>query len=255
MLQKLTHFIVSLPKNICVCVSVFNLVSSAAENIKEKTKAQLPLRTSSQFLQKKNQIEIDQDLAPQGSLFDLEECISPLRLILMHWKPVFSNISTKCSKKHNGYGNPGLTCKIVYLVFRWLVKSLIDRSVHQQNILLTFKWLKSYVLPNNTMVQEIVMDNALKSGIFKLYRGLHDASEKTSELNDLSLLNTIMLHLMDSQGLMENEYLTTVKRFCLSAMEEDDIKKKGNVCFSRKVCIVDFTFIKLFKINFCLLII
>ncbi|KAL8190588.1 UNVERIFIED_CONTAM: hypothetical protein K2H54_055923, partial [Gekko kuhli] len=204
------------------------------KNIKEKNKPQAPFRTSSQFVQKKNQSETDQGPASEGSTFDLEECLSPLRLVLMHWEPLFLNISTECSNEHNEYGNPGLTCKIVYLVFRWLVKSLVDRSFHKQNVLLTFKWFKSYILPNTTVVQETIMHGALKSGIFKLYRSFHDAFEGTSDLNDLSLLNYIMLRLMDSQGLMENEYLGTVKRFCISAMEENDTEKKGNVSFQQK---------------------
>lgn len=212
---------------------MFNLLSSTAGNIKEKNKAQVPFRASSQFVQK-DQTEIDRGPAFQGSPFDLEECRSPLRLVLMHWEPVFPDASVRCSKEHSEYDNPGLTCKIIYLVFRWLVKSLVDGSFHKQNVLLTFKWFKSYVLPNTTVVQEMVTDGALKSGIFKLYRSLHDASEETSDLNNLSLLNTIMLHLMDSQGLMENEYLGTVKRFCLSAMEQNDTKKKGNVSFQQE---------------------
>ncbi|XP_060090308.1 nucleolar pre-ribosomal-associated protein 1 [Heteronotia binoei] len=209
------------------------------KNIKEKNKAQVPFRTSSQFVQKKNQTETDQGPASQVSPSDLEECRSLLRVVLMHWEPVFPDISAECSKEQNEYGNSELTCKIVYLVFRWLVKSLVDRSFHKQNVLLTFKWFKSYVLPNTTMVQEILMDAALKRGIFKLYRSFHDASEETSDLNDLSLLNTVMLHLMDSEGLMKNEYLGTVKRFCLSAMDENDTKKKAAGIFLTSLYIGD----------------
>ncbi|XP_048349854.1 nucleolar pre-ribosomal-associated protein 1 isoform X2 [Sphaerodactylus townsendi] len=209
------------------------------KNIKGKNQGQGYFQTSSQFVQKRNETETDPGPASQDNPTDLEKCIIPLRLVLMHWQPVFPDISTNNSREHNGYDNPSLTIKIVYLVFRWLVKSLVDSSSCKQNILLTFKWFKSYVLPNTTAVQEIVSDGVLKSSIFKLYRSLHDASEETSDLNDLSLLNTIMLHLMDSQGLMENEYLGTLKRFCLSAMEENDTKKKASGIFLTSLYIGD----------------
>nr|XP_056714188.1 nucleolar pre-ribosomal-associated protein 1 [Euleptes europaea] len=209
------------------------------KNIKEKNKVQVHFRTSSQFVQKKNETETDSGPSSQGNPFDLEECRSSLRLVLMHWEPVFPDISANHSREHNGYDNPGLTSKIVYLVFRWLVQSLVDSSSHKQNVLLTFKWFKSYVLPNTIVVQEIVMDGVLKDGIFKLYHNLHDATEEISDLNDLSLLNTVMLHLMDFQGLMENEHLGTLKRFCLSAMEENDTKEKAAGIFLTSLYIGD----------------
>ncbi|XP_054829571.1 nucleolar pre-ribosomal-associated protein 1 [Eublepharis macularius] len=215
-------------------------VKELLKNIKEKNKAQVPFRTSSEFVQKMNDAETDPDPAFQCNPLDLVECRSPMRLVLIHWKPVFPNISGKLSKEHSGYGNPGLSCKIAYLVFRWLVKSLVDSHSHKQDVLLTFKWFKNCILANTTVVQEIIKDDALKSSIFKLYCNFHDPSEdKTLDLNDLSLLNTIMLHLMDSQVLMKNKFLVTVKRFCLSAMEENDTMKKAAGIFLTSLYIRD----------------
>ncbi|XP_053164399.1 nucleolar pre-ribosomal-associated protein 1 isoform X2 [Hemicordylus capensis] len=210
------------------------------KNIKEKNKPQIPFRTSSWFVQKKNEIKTKRETDCEVKLFDLEECRSVLRSILVHWEPVFPDMQVKFPKEQNEYGNPELTFKIAYLVFRWLVKSLIDGSFHVQNVLSTFRWFKKSVLPNTTVVGEILKDGSLKNGIFKLYSSIYYPSEEKSlDLSDLSLLNTIMLHLLDSQDLTKNYFCETVKRFCLSAANEDDTMKKAAGLFLTSVYIGD----------------
>ncbi|XP_066475924.1 nucleolar pre-ribosomal-associated protein 1 [Tiliqua scincoides] len=209
--------------------------------IKEKNKPQVPFRTSSQLIQEKNEIKTEgEETVFELKLFDSEECRSAVRSILVHWEPLFSDRSAKLPKKQNGYGNPGLTCKMAYLVFRWLVKSLVDSTFSVQNVLLTFKWFKKNVLPNTTVVEEILKDGKLRSDIFKLYSSINHASEeKTLDLSELSLLNTIMLHLLDSQDLTKNYFCGILKRFCLSALDEEDVMKKAAAMFLTSVYIGD----------------
>uniref|UniRef100_A0A670I5I8 URB1 ribosome biosis homolog n=1 Tax=Podarcis muralis TaxID=64176 RepID=A0A670I5I8_PODMU len=210
------------------------------KNIKDKKKTQAPFRTSSRLVRKKNEIETEGETASERGEKYLEECRSVLRSVLFHWEPVFLNIPAKHSKEHNGDDNPGLTCKIAYLVFRWLVKSLLDSSFNVQNVLLTFKWFEKSALQNSTLVDEILKDSTLKSGIFKLYSTVYNAcEEKAMELNDLSLLNGIMLHLLDSQNLTKNAFHETVERFCLSAVTEEERTKKGASIFLTSVYIGD----------------
>lgn len=201
-----------------------------AENIKEKNKTQVPFQTSYQFIQKKNEVKTEGDEeALEREPFDSEECKSAVRSILVHWEPVFPDMLAKLAKKQNEYSHPGLTCKMACLVFKWLVKSLVDGTFSVQNVLTTFKWFKKNVLPNTTVVEEILKDGTLRSVIFKLYTSSNNASkEKTLDLSDLSLLNTIMLHLLDSQELTKNDFCWSLKQFCLSAMNEEDLMKKGN---------------------------
>lgn len=227
--------------------------SPTAENIKEKNKPQVPFQTS-QRIQKKNEIKTEgEETASELKLFDSEECRSAVRSILIHWEPVFSDMPAKLPKKQNGYG---LTCKMAYLVFRWLVKSLVDSTFSVQNVLVTFKWFKKNVLPNTTVVKEVVRDGKLRSDIFKLYSSVNDASEeKTLEVSELSLLNAIMLHLLDSQDLSKNDFYGILKRFCLSVLdkeEEEDIMKKGILVFEKRRNYKGFLFIciKLLKFVF-----
>ncbi|XP_062982759.1 nucleolar pre-ribosomal-associated protein 1 [Elgaria multicarinata webbii] len=202
-------------------------IKELLKNIKEKNKPQVHFRTSSRLVQKKNEID-KAEMTSEWKEFYLEECRSVLRSVLVHWEPLFLNVPAKYLEEQNGYGNPGLTCENAYLVIRWLVKSLIDGSDNIPNALLTFRWFKKSVLGNSTVVEKVLKDATLKSGIFKLYSSICNASEeKTVELNDLSLLNEIMLHLLDLQELTKSVLHGTVKTLCLSAMAEEDTTKKA----------------------------
>ncbi|CAI5772653.1 pre-ribosomal-associated 1 [Podarcis lilfordi] len=215
-------------------------IKELLKNIKDKNKAQAPFRTSSRLVRKKNEIETEPETASERGEKYFEECRSVLRSVLFHWEPVFLDRPAKHSKEHNEDDNPGLTCKIAYLVFRWLVKSLLDSSFNVQNVLLTFKWFEKSALQNSTVVDEILKDSTLRSGIFKLYSTVYNAcEEKAMELSDLSLLNGIMLHLLDSQNLTKNAFHETVERFCLSAVTEEERTKKGASIFLTSVYIGD----------------
>uniref|UniRef100_A0A8D2JBW5 URB1 ribosome biogenesis homolog n=1 Tax=Varanus komodoensis TaxID=61221 RepID=A0A8D2JBW5_VARKO len=170
----------------------------------------------------------------------LGECRSVLRSLLVHWEPCFLNVPAEHQKEQNGYGDPRLTSEIAYLVFRWLVKSHIDNSANIQSALLTFRWFKKNVLGNSTVEEKILKDATLKSGMFKVYSSIYNASEeKTVGLSDLSLLNGIMLHLLASQNLTKNVFYMTVKKFCLSPMTEEDRTKKAAGIFLTSIYIGD----------------
>ncbi|XP_042314593.1 LOW QUALITY PROTEIN: nucleolar pre-ribosomal-associated protein 1 [Sceloporus undulatus] len=208
------------------------------KNIKEKNKPEMPFRTLSQLAQKKNLIETE--TASEWKQLHLEECKSVLRSILVQWKPVFLDMSVKYPKEQNSYSNPTLSCKIAYLVFRWLVKSHIDSILNVQNVLLTFKWLKKNVLQNSTVVEEILKDEMLRSDIFKIYNSIWSATEDNIvELSDLSLLNDTMLHLLDFQDLNTKDFHGIVRKFCLSSMAEEDTMKKAAGMFLTSVYIGD----------------
>uniref|UniRef100_A0A8D2JBN9 URB1 ribosome biogenesis homolog n=1 Tax=Varanus komodoensis TaxID=61221 RepID=A0A8D2JBN9_VARKO len=210
------------------------------KNIKEKNKSQIPFRPSSRPVQKRNEIETETETASEWTDVYLGECRSVLRSLLVHWEPCFLNVPAEHQKEQNGYGDPRLTSEIAYLVFRWLVKSHIDNSANIQSALLTFRWFKKNVLGNSTVEEKILKDATLKSGMFKVYSSIYNASEeKTVGLSDLSLLNGIMLHLLASQNLTKNVFYMTVKKFCLSPMTEEDRTKKAAGIFLTSIYIGD----------------
>nr|XP_060626413.1 nucleolar pre-ribosomal-associated protein 1 isoform X1 [Anolis sagrei ordinatus] len=213
-------------------------IKDLLRNIKEKKKPEMPFRTSLRLPQKNDIIETETAL--DRKQLHLDDCRSVLRSVLVHWEPVFLDTPEKYSEEQNGYSNPDLTYKIAYLVFNWLVKSNIDSTLNVQDVLLTFKWLKKSVLQNSTVVEMILKDGILRNCIFKIYNSIWKGNEdKTVELSDLSLLNDIMLQLLDSPELNKGDFHEIMKKFYLSAMTKEDTMKKAAGMFLTSVYIGD----------------
>ncbi|XP_063161512.1 nucleolar pre-ribosomal-associated protein 1 [Candoia aspera] len=181
----------------------------------------LPSQAAIRLAQRKSEIEIEEAAISVWKEVYLNECRTLLRSIFIHWEPLLLEISAKSPTEQKGYSNSDLTCKIVYLVFRWLVTSLTDGNLNIQNALLTFWWFKKCGFGNNIVLDYVLKDGTLKSAIFKLYSSICNASEpKIVKLSDLSVLNGMMLHLLEFQGLTKNNFHQTVKRFCLTEVTE-----------------------------------
>lgn len=125
-----------------------------------------------------------------------------------------------------------LNCATTSIVTKWLVKSMVEHSLNMKNVLLTLRWLQNCVLPHPGVVQEVLGDEMLRNNIFKFYTRICEASSGTAgHLEELRLFSSIMLHLMDAQGLTNNSFHELVKMLCLSAMTEEEVNKKGNLSF------------------------
>ncbi|XP_029140605.1 nucleolar pre-ribosomal-associated protein 1 [Protobothrops mucrosquamatus] len=185
----------------------------------DRNKPRLHSQASIRLAQRKSKTEIEAAAISVWKEIHLNECKTLLRSVFIHWEPILLEISTKSPTEQKGYSNPELTCKIAYLVFRWLVTSLLDDKLNIQNVLLTFWWFKKCAFENNFVLDYILKDGSLKRAIFKLYSSICNASEVV-KLNDLSVLNGIMLHLLESRGLTENNFHGTVKKFCLTEVTE-----------------------------------
>lgn len=192
-------------------------------------------QTSSRHIRNTNETETKKETTADWKQFHLEECKSALRCVLIQWEPVFLEKALKHQKEENGYDSPGLASKTVYIVLKWLVKSQTDSTLDMQHVLFIFRWFKKNVLQNSAMVEEILKDGTLKSGMFKLYISAWSANEeKTVELSHLCLLNGIMFDLLDSQDVPKNNFHETVKKFCCSAMTEEDTMRKGKFFYFQK---------------------
>lgn len=122
-----------------------------------------------------------------------------------------------------------LTCASAHVVTKWLLKSMVEHSLNMQNVLLILRWLQNCIVPHSVAVQEMLRDETLRNNIFKFYTRVCEASGGVAGLGqELCLFSSIMLHLMDAQGLTNNSFHELVKKLCLSAMTEEDVNKKGN---------------------------
>ncbi|ETE73475.1 Nucleolar pre-ribosomal-associated protein 1, partial [Ophiophagus hannah] len=203
---------------------LLKLLLSPAENT-DRNKPWLHSQTS-RLAQRKSKIEIEAATISVWKEVYLNECRTLLRSIFIHWEPVLLEISAKSPTEQKGHSNPDLTCKIAYLVFRWLITSFLDDSLNIQNALPTFWWFKKCGFGNNIILDYILKDGTLKRTIFKLYSSICNASE-TVKLSDLSVFNGIMLHLLESQSLTENNFHVAVKKFCLT--EVTDVNKAARI--------------------------
>lgn len=197
----------------------------------DRNKPRLHSQASNRLAQRRSKIEIEAAAVSVWKEVYLNECRTLLRSVFIHWEPVLLE-TAKSLTEQKGYSNPDLTCKIAYLVFRWLVTAFLDSNLNIQNALLTFWWFKKCGFGNNIILDYILKDGTLKRAIFKLYSSICNASEAV-KLSELSVLNGIMLHLLDSQDLTENNFHGAVKKFCLTEVTEVN---KGNFFLHKKYC-------------------
>lgn len=173
---------------------------------------------------------------------ELEKCREDLNAIFVHWEPAFPALPTKHSEEPLKSADLGdeavsLTCASACIVTKWLVKSMVEHSLSMQNVSLTLRWLQNCILLHPVVVQEVLRDETLKNNIFKLYSRVCEASSGAVEhLKDLCLFSSIMLHLMDAQGLTNSSCHELVKTLCQSAVTEEDVNKKGNLTLLSQSC-------------------
>ncbi|NXL64330.1 NPA1P protein, partial [Chordeiles acutipennis] len=219
-------------------------IKELLRNIKEKNKSQASSRAY-HHIRKKKEVEREDITAADLNVSELEKCRDHLNSIFAHWEPVLPALPTK-----NG-GEPlrcadladetvSLSCASTYVVTKWLVRSMVEHGLNVQNASLTLRWLQNCILPHPAAVQEILRDKTLRNNIFKFYTQICEASSGTAGLfKELCLFSSIMLHLMDAQGLTDNSFHELVKTLCLSAMTEEDTNKKAVCVFLTSVYIGD----------------
>ncbi|KAM4683456.1 nucleolar pre-ribosomal-associated protein 1 isoform 1-T1 [Amazona ochrocephala] len=219
-------------------------IKELLKNIKEKNKSQASSRAY-HHIQKKNEIEREDDIAADLKASELEKCRDHLNSILAHWEPVFP------APPIRHQGEPlrsaeladeavDLTCASTYVVIKWLVKSMVERSLNMQNVSLILRWLQNCILPHPVAVQEMLRDEMLRNNIFKFYTQVCEASSGAAgHFKELCLFSSVMLHLMDAQGLTNNSYHELIKMLCLSAEMEEDMNRKAVCVFLTSVYIGD----------------
>ncbi|KAM6291490.1 nucleolar pre-ribosomal-associated protein 1 [Porphyrio hochstetteri] len=207
------------------------------KNIKDKNK---PQALSHNHMRKRSEIEREDDAAADLQVSELEKCRDHLNSIFAHWEPVFPAPPAR----HGGEPlksadltdeTVSLTCASTYIVTKWLVKSMVERSLSAHSVSLTLRWMRRCVVPHPVAVQEMLGDETLRNNIFKFYTRVCEAGL----FKELCLFSSIMLHLMEAQGLTDNSFHELVKRLCLSATTEEDANKKAVCVFLTSVYIGD----------------
>ncbi|KFQ32136.1 Nucleolar pre-ribosomal-associated protein 1, partial [Merops nubicus] len=218
-------------------------IKELLKNIKEQNRSQASSRAY-HSIRKKNETEED-DSSADLKVSELEKCRDHLNSIFTHWEPVFPAPPTRhegepLKSASLGDETASLTCASAYVVTKWLIKSMVEHSLKMQNVSLTLRWLQNCILPHPVAVQEMLRDETLRNDIFRFYTQVCEASRETAGLlKDLCLFSSVMLHLMDAQGLTNNSFHELVKTLCLSAMTEENANKKAVCVFLTSVYIGD----------------
>ncbi|XP_010721557.3 nucleolar pre-ribosomal-associated protein 1-like, partial [Meleagris gallopavo] len=216
-------------------------IKELLKNIKEKSKSQASSRHRTQ---KRRKTEED-CMAADLNVSELEKCREDLSAIFVHWEPVFPALPIKHPEELLKSADladetVSLTCASACIVTKWLVKSMVEHSLNMQNVSLTLQWLQNCILPHPVAVQEVLRDETLRNNIFKFYSRICEASSgAVGHLKELCLFSSIMLHLMDAQGLTNNSCHELIKTLCQSAMTEEDVNKKAVSVFLTSVYIGD----------------
>ncbi|NWS71444.1 NPA1P protein, partial [Crotophaga sulcirostris] len=219
-------------------------IKELLKNIKEKNKSQASFHAY-HHIRKKNEMEKEDDTAADLKASELEKCRDHLNSIFVHWEPVFPAPPTKHREEPLKSADLAdetlsLACASTYVVTKWLVKSMVEHRLNMQNVFLTLRWLQNCILPHPVAVQEMLRDETLRNNIFKFYTRICEASSGTAGLlEELCLFSSIMLHLMDAQGLTNNSFHELVKTLCLSAITEEDANKKAVCVFLTSAYIGD----------------
>ncbi|NXP07539.1 NPA1P protein, partial [Thinocorus orbignyianus] len=219
-------------------------IKELLRNIKEKNKSQASSHAY-HHVRKKNEVEREDDTAADLKASELEKCRGHLSSILAHWEPAFPVPPTKHP------GEPlkpadlvdeavGFTCACTYIVTKWLIRSLVEHSLNMQNVSLTLGWLQSCILPQPVAVKEMLRDETLRNNIFRLYSRVCEAGGEAAGLSrELCVFSSIMLHLVEAQGLASNSFHEHVKTLCLSAATEEDVHRRAVCVFLTSVYIGD----------------
>uniref|UniRef100_A0A8C3PRY3 URB1 ribosome biogenesis homolog n=1 Tax=Calidris pygmaea TaxID=425635 RepID=A0A8C3PRY3_9CHAR len=210
----------------------------------KKNKSQASSRAY-HHIKKKNEVEREDNTGADLKVSELEKCRDHLNSILAHWEPVFPAPPTK----HPGEPlkpadlvdeTASLTCASAYIVTKWLIKSMVEHSLNMQNVSLTLRWVQNCILPHQVVVQEVLRDETLRNNIFRFYSRVCEAGSGTAGLcEELCLFSSIMLQLMEAQGLTKNSFHELMKTLCLSAATEEDANKKAVCVFLTSVYIGD----------------
>ncbi|XP_010122748.1 PREDICTED: nucleolar pre-ribosomal-associated protein 1-like [Chlamydotis macqueenii] len=190
-------------------------------------------------------MEREDNTAADLKASELEKCRDHLNSIFTRWEPVFPEPPTKqpgepLKSADLGDETVSLTCASAYTVTKWLVKSMVEHRLNMQNVSLTLRWLQNCILPHSAAVREMLRDETLRNNIFRFYMRICEASSGTAGLfKELCLFSSVMLHLMDAQGLTKNSFHELVKKLCLSAMTEEGANKKAVCVFLTSVYIGD----------------
>ncbi|KAJ1119751.1 hypothetical protein NDU88_007936 [Pleurodeles waltl] len=220
-------------------------VKELLKTIKEKNKPHVLGWSLTRQSRKKVNVDLEDKVDEQKNDTLLETCQEHLEIIFLYWEPTFPSLSTNLPAKQDGIEElqeetVGLVCTTAYVVVKWVLKCMATHTINWQNVFEILQWLKTKILPHGAVTDEILRDCGLKSVLFKIYNQVNNAScMKTLNFGALHLFNTVMIQLLEAQGIQHHRFHEALKELCQRAGNEEDDKKKAALVFLVSVYIGD----------------
>ncbi|NWI87655.1 NPA1P protein, partial [Pitta sordida] len=200
-------------------------VKELLRNIRDKNKPQASPRGHSG----RRSVAEEGDTAAELQLSGLEQCRDHLHSIFAHWEPVFP-----APPPQQEDDTVSLTCACAMLVTKWLLQSVVEHGLREHKVSLALRWLRAHVVPQPAAVRELLRDGALRNNLFKFYSRVCQAGLS----KELPALSSLMLQLMDAQGLASSCH-ELLRSLCRSAVTEEDEDRKAVCVFLTSLYIGD----------------
>ncbi|XP_072525451.1 nucleolar pre-ribosomal-associated protein 1 isoform X2 [Salminus brasiliensis] len=96
-----------------------------------------------------------------------------------------------------------LICGTAHTLIKWTLKALLERP-NESKTCATVNWLHRVILSHKTIAKSLITDEAVKVDLLRLYHHTCECrmqEKSTSKLDTLELFTTIMVYLLEAQGI------------------------------------------------------
>ncbi|XP_030633813.1 nucleolar pre-ribosomal-associated protein 1 [Chanos chanos] len=170
--------------------------------------------------------------AEKNEQFMLEDCKPFLRSILTYWAPGPIPACTSPEPRLNSDPSPvdkpdtsDLVTDAALLLMKWTLQSLTESSYDETETAGFLKWVQTVLKLHKGVAHRLLRDTAVKLDFIRLY---HKVCEDQTQGRDsrrietVRLFTSIMLELIEAQGVPPGDLYHTVLATCLSKTARDD---------------------------------
>ncbi|KPP69918.1 nucleolar pre-ribosomal-associated protein 1-like [Scleropages formosus] len=154
----------------------------------------------------------------------LRDCEPLLRSIITH---------TETTPEGTDPESNALAFQTIQLLLKWTLRSLASGTGDVYSGLSPFlQWVQTSVLPYQVAVKAILADEAVKQDLLRLYHQTckyQIPGRVPAQIETLQFFTTVMVHLLEAQGIPDGPLHKTVLNTCFSSVEDDESKKEAGL--------------------------
>ncbi|XP_023597066.1 nucleolar pre-ribosomal-associated protein 1 [Trichechus manatus latirostris] len=218
-------------------------VRELVKMIKEKNKPVGPARARGPRGRKRRPGEAEETVAPELKAASLDTCRDLLRSILTHWEPVFPGPKPSTEATDGAAPEsdaPGPVHAVASLAASWVLRTVAEHPPTRAEAAGLLSWLKSHILPQPVVVADLLRDNVVRSGLFKLYSRLCNAEGLVGPAQGVAcLFNTVMMQLVAAHVPVGSPFHLAVEGLCLTSLTEEDEAARAAAAFLVSLYIKD----------------